>query len=116
MAEGERPREAVYGEIFTHDLVSLSSPLAGLKYRWVRQGDWKLIVPAKDGPAAGEPPELFNLASDPDEKTNRIEEHPEITERLRTLLNEWWDPDRDSVNGAVHDGDYQWNGATPRGD
>ncbi len=112
MAAGERTREAVYGEIFTHDLVSLSRPLAGLKYRWVRSGDWKLIVPAEGGQAAGEASELFNIASDPGETTNRIEEHPEVAQRLRALLNAWWDPHHSAPGG--HEGEYRWEDMSQR--
>jgi arylsulfatase A-like enzyme len=58
----------------------------------LRVGDWKLILnggaPEADEAAAGaatqgrDRVELFNLAQDPDEKTNLAEEQPD---RVRTL-------------------------------
>ena len=89
LAGGDAEREAVYGELFTHDAVDLAQPAASLKHRWVREGDWKLIVSA-DGAAK----ELYNLAEDPDETVNRMEEHPETAERLLRQLDAWWQPER----------------------
>lgn len=47
----------------------------------VRRGDWKLIQWFWR-----KPPELFNLATDPGERTNLAEKHPDILARLRTEL------------------------------
>ena len=38
-------RDAVFGEIFEHNAVDIHKPAANLQYRWVIDGDWKLIVP-----------------------------------------------------------------------
>ena len=46
----------------------------------VRRGDWKLIV------QQGKPDELFDLAADPCEKTNRAKEHPDRVAELTALL------------------------------
>ena len=92
LSQEDAEREAVYGEIFTHDAVDLSNPAASLKYRWVREGDWKLIVPV-----GGEPAELYNVAEDPNEEVNQIEENPEVAERLREQLNRWWQPGGDTT-------------------
>lgn len=64
----------------------------------IRQGPWKLIEgrgsggftpPRRIEPAPGEPAgQLYNLADDPAETTNRYAEHPEIVERLQTLLDQ----------------------------
>ena len=54
----------------------------GFRARAVRDGDWKLIVPQK-----GEP-ELFDLASDPNETTDLAAKMPDKVTALRALLAE----------------------------
>jgi uncharacterized sulfatase len=87
-AAGKGPlrRDAVFGEIYVHTAVKLDDPRANLTHRWVRVGDWKLIVPVKEGGTV----ELFNLADDPHEKTNRAADHGQVVDRLRTRLDEAW--------------------------
>ncbi|MPY88697.1 MAG: sulfatase-like hydrolase/transferase [Luteitalea sp.] len=48
----------------------------------VRDGDWKLVAQASGDP------ELFNLSSDPDEKENLAQRHPERVRELRQRLEE----------------------------
>ena len=79
-------RDAVFGEIFTHDAASLDKPELSLTHRWVRQDDWKLIVP--QDPQAK--PQLFNIASDPTEQTDLAEQRPEEVRRLKGVLEKWW--------------------------
>ena len=38
-------RKAIFGECFTHNAVDLDDPAANLRWRWMIEGDWKLIVP-----------------------------------------------------------------------
>jgi arylsulfatase A-like enzyme len=52
----------------------------GFRARAVRDGDWKLIVPQK-----GEP-ELFDLASDPNETTDLAAKMPDKVTALKALL------------------------------
>jgi uncharacterized sulfatase len=84
--KGGLRRDAVFGEIYVHTAVKLEDPRANLTHRWVRVGDWKLIEPVKGGGK----PELYDLANDPLEKTNLVEKHPEVVERLRKRLAEAW--------------------------
>jgi choline-sulfatase len=53
----------------------------------VRDGDWKLVHSKPDAV------QLFNLASDPDERDNRAEDHQvaAIRGRLETLIADRWD-------------------------
>ena len=51
----------------------------------VRAGDWKLLQ------AGDEREMLFNLARDPQEKVNEIENHPDIANQLRQQLETWTD-------------------------
>ena len=73
-----------------HDAILLNAtPAKGA----IRVGDWKLILngatPDADEDAAGavikgrDAVELFNLAQDPNEKTNLAEEHPDRVRALR---------------------------------
>lgn len=79
-------RDAVFGEIFVHTCVELGHPGLNLTHRWVREGDWKLIVPAD----ANSKPELFNLSDDPHEKANLASDRPEQVTKLNDRLKEWW--------------------------
>jgi uncharacterized sulfatase len=82
-------RDAVFGEIYLHTSKTLESPLANLTHRWVRSGDWKLIVQLNTKDAT---PELFNLKDDPFEKKNRAGERKQDVERLTKVLTAEWNP------------------------
>ncbi|HXG12686.1 MAG TPA: sulfatase [Gemmataceae bacterium] len=84
--KGRLKRNAVFGEIFEHTAIDLDKPALNLTHRWVREGDWKLIV-TEARPAA---PELYNLAQDPFEEKNLAAQHGDKVARLRQLLDEWW--------------------------
>jgi len=58
-------------------------PAIGRRFA-VRQGGWKYIF----GPAEGTH-ELYDLAQDPGETTNRFHEVPELAERLREQVERW---------------------------
>lgn len=55
----------------------------------VRMGDWKLIKTGMLRRNQNQPStvELFNLKTDPFEKTNLISQHPEIVEKLEKILS-----------------------------
>ncbi len=86
-----KDRTAIYGECFTHNAVDLHDPAANLRWRWIIEGNWKLIVPhAKNEPNASL--ELYDLASDPLENTNLAAANPDRVTRLRARLDSWWAP------------------------
>ena len=91
------PRQAVFGEAFVHTAKDMERPGANLLSRWVRQGDWKLIVPAAGEEAAGAAhgqaakAELFNLAEDPFETKDLAAARPDQAAALRQTLDAWWD-------------------------
>ncbi len=85
-------RDAIFGEIFDHDVADINDPSASLQYRWVIEGDWKLILPRAGGPHTGDKAELYNLGDDPHEEKNLAAENPEIVKRLTTRLKDWWSP------------------------
>jgi uncharacterized sulfatase len=81
-------REEIFGEIFEHDIVDAHRPLESLRFRWVIQGDWKLIAPN----APREPEaivELYNLKSDPHELKNLADQNPGRVTQLMNELDDW---------------------------
>src|SRR5262245_52348359 len=78
-------RTAIFGEIFEHNAVDVHKPAANLKYRWVVEGEWKLIVPHEPNIQGGKP-ELYNLARDPDEKEDLAGKNPEKVAELTRKL------------------------------
>jgi uncharacterized sulfatase len=85
-----RNRKAVFGECFTHTSVDLEHPAASLRWRWVREGDWKLILPAPQNEPSGMV-ELFNLATDATEEKNLAAAESKRVARLTKMLDRWWD-------------------------
>lgn len=82
--EAGLPRDAVFGEIFEHTAVDAGEPALSLTHRWVRAGEWKLIVPER-----GEP-ELYDLESDPAEEHDQAQGRAPDVARLRERLDAWW--------------------------
>jgi uncharacterized sulfatase len=81
-------RDAVFGAIFSHTASDIENPARDVVNRWVRSGDWKLIVfDAKPKPA-----ELYNLAKDPHEEKDLAAAQPAEVQRLTNLLDAWWRP------------------------
>ena len=84
-------RQEIYGEIYFHDCVELGKPKLSVTYRWIRQDDWKLIVPTKPGTDV----ELFQVSQDPHERQNLASQHPARVAALRELLDKRWNPQSD---------------------
>lgn len=87
---GVASRTTVYGATFTHNAVDIHNPAANLQYRWVIDGDLKLIRP--DGANVSGDPELYDLARDPFEKRNLAAERPDRVAELTRKLDAWWKP------------------------
>lgn len=88
-AEEVKKRQAVFGEIFEHNAIDVTSPEANLQYRWVVDGKWKLIVPnlvrvPKDHV------ELYDILADPKEEKDVSLQHQDIVESLTKKLDQWW--------------------------
>ena len=83
-------RTTIFGECYDHDMEDFDAPAKSLKWRWCRQGDWKLILPA--GRVAGAVPELYNLAIDPTETENLATMEATRLAALTTVINQWWTP------------------------
>jgi len=81
-------RDTIYGEDFGHDITNRENPNVDLDGRFIIDGEWKLIIPAKDGSN----PELYHLGKDPWEKNNQADNEPERVKKLTAKLNAWWKP------------------------
>jgi uncharacterized sulfatase len=79
-------RDQVFGEIYDHDVADIDDPAASLFYRWTVAGDWKLILPARNG----EVPELYNISADPWEKENLAGAQPGKVKALTKSIDTWW--------------------------
>ena len=86
-------RQSTYGAIYLHNAVDIHKPSANLTYRWLINGDWKLILPNKENVTTkakhrdnGET-ELYNLAKDPHERNNLAKARQGRTKRLAKQLN-----------------------------
>ena len=86
-------RKSTYGACYLHNAVDIHKPSANLTYRWIIDGDWKLIVPHKENVTtnakhkdSGEI-ELYNLAKDPHERKNLAPSKANKTKRLAKRLN-----------------------------
>lgn len=91
-------RDHLFGEGFAHDVKDLDNPQATLLYRWVIQGNHKLLL-TYDGEVAAylsthprdeKRPQLFDLEADPWEKTNIASKHPERVAELANMIGRWW--------------------------
>ena len=85
-------RTRLFGECFTHDAKDLDRPEASLRWRWIIDGQMKLIVPAPQN-QPGEKAELYDLATDPHEEHNLAAEQPERVSALTRQLDAWWPGD-----------------------
>jgi uncharacterized sulfatase len=81
-------RKALYGECFTHDFKDLQRAAPNLRWRWILEDGWKLILPAPQNETGG--PELYCLPEDPHEERNVATSHPSRVQALGARLDAWW--------------------------
>ena len=88
--DGKTDRDALFGDIYEHDMIDIDDPASSLNYRWCIQGDWKAIFPSSR--LKEEKVELYNITADPFEQQNLVSENPEKARQLLKLTDQWWDP------------------------
>lgn len=100
-------RNTIFGESFAHDIADIHNPEASLLYRWVIQGDLKLLL-TYDGstagmryPPKGFEPQLYDLAKDPHEKHNLAKDHRGKVKELTAQLNGWYRPKQAKHSGKA---------------
>ncbi|MGB7394520.1 MAG: sulfatase-like hydrolase/transferase [Pricia sp.] len=81
-----KEREAIFGEIYYHDFNTVDE---SLKYRMAITDPYKLILPSPKN-LPDEKVQLFNIFTDSLEQDNLSDDHPEIVERLRKLIEDAW--------------------------
>jgi len=81
VAMGGASHDAVFGEIYAHDVADIDDPQPGLEYRWCISGDWKLIESAD-----GKSKELYNVTADPTEQNNLASQFPRRVQNLSTRI------------------------------
>jgi len=85
--EGKKPkREAIFGEVFTHNAVDILDPASSLLYRWCIRDSWKLSAPANHTI----PPELYDVINDPRERHNVASQNSRRVRNMTELLDAWW--------------------------
>ncbi|MBC8291040.1 MAG: sulfatase [Planctomycetes bacterium] len=82
-------RKRIFGEILEHDIQHMSDPEASLRFRWVIEGKWKLIVPHR-GREPKAPVELFDILADPHETKNLAASNANVAAQLATKIDNWW--------------------------
>jgi uncharacterized sulfatase len=82
-------RRAIFGGVFTHNALNIHDPASSLRYRWMIQDGWKLIVPRRGNVPEGVV-ELFDLGHDPGETRNLAGEQPQKVAELTARLDAWW--------------------------
>jgi arylsulfatase A-like enzyme len=86
--------------LFTHVGRWAKGKASESKFSWcrVRNSQFSLINPVQ----TGEKWELYDLKNDPGEKTNVIDQHPDVVKELRAAYDKWWtDVQPDLVNENV---------------
>lgn len=83
-----KARKTLTGECFTHNFVDQENPASSLRWRWILEDGWKLIVPAPQNEKGD--PELYQINDDPNEEHDRAAAEPERAAALRAKLDAWW--------------------------
>ncbi len=94
-------RKAVFGVTHAIHNMTPGKPDVTLKYLWCVEKEWKLMVryPGEDITKYKnlhiwdtEPVRLYHIADDPSEKVELSDKHPDVVKRLKSKLQEWYQP------------------------
>lgn len=94
--EAMTARKSIFVESYTHNIAELGAPEQSLIAQVIINGSSKLLIPgtAKDSKRMAAPTEmeLFDLQSDPLEKTNLAPNRPDEVKRLEAIQQSAWKP------------------------
>jgi len=86
VASGKSPgHDAVFGEIYAHDVADIDRPEPGLEYRWCIAGEWKLVESAD-----GKNKELYHVTADPREEKDLVNAAPQRVKELSERIKAAW--------------------------
>ena len=88
-----KSRKTIFGECFTHNSNDLDVPEKSLRWRWIIDGNSKLIVP-NPSVEPKEKEELYQLDTDPKEERNLADSDSARVLALKKKLDSWWEPGR----------------------
>jgi arylsulfatase A-like enzyme len=101
LQEGTTPLVKRSGGKATRDFLNFHYPAIHaadhLGPRAIIEGDHKLVIREKKGETSIE---LFDLKTDPAEKTNLVDQQPELVRKLQTDLRHWQNSVLKSLTGA----------------
>jgi uncharacterized sulfatase len=90
-------RDALFGEIYQHNVENVDNPVQTLKWRWVRRDGWKLILP-QPGFGSVELYHLYNQATgapvDPFETNNLAATETARVGDLSAAITQWYDENK----------------------
>lgn len=86
-----KSRKTLFGECFTHNSNDLDVPEKSLRWRWMIDGNSKLIVP-NPSVESKEKNELYQLDTDPMEERNLADSDNARVLALKKKLDGWWEP------------------------
>jgi arylsulfatase A-like enzyme len=102
LQQGTTPLVKKMGNKATRDFKNLRHPVVSeddyLGARSIIENDYKLII--QESKQGAQKVELFDLKTDPAEKTNLAAEKPELVKSLQTKLRAWQDSVLQSLTGA----------------
>jgi len=78
----------LFGECYTHNAIDLDKPAANLRWRWILEDGWKLIVPAPQNEKGQ--PELYHVSEDELETKNLASTETARGGAMRKKLDAWW--------------------------
>jgi arylsulfatase A-like enzyme len=86
VATGKSPaHDAVFGEIYAHDVADIDRPEPGLEYRWCIAGEWKLVESADR-----KTQELYHITADPREEHDLAAAEPQRVKALSERIKAEW--------------------------
>jgi arylsulfatase A-like enzyme len=82
-------RKAIFGACFTHESKDLDNPAASVRWRWMVESNWKLILPDAHNEPRGRI-ELYDLHDDPHELHNLAHEQGHRANTMHEKIDAWW--------------------------